>query len=125
MCRRIGDLRLRLPVLLESYNGTINATQPAAKQCPQLQSAPGAELPPDIGEDVLAYSTTILPVVDVPEDEDCMSSLHFGQRADDSDWTLVGLTFNVQVPSGTKPGEDKLPVLVVRSYSAYQTSIKR
>ncbi|RDX42833.1 carotenoid ester lipase precursor [Lentinus brumalis] len=89
----IGDLRLRLPVLLESYKGTINATQPAAKQCPQLQSAPGAELPPDIEEDVLAYSTTILPVVDVPEDEDC-------------------LTINVQVPSGTKPGEDKLPVLV-------------
>ncbi|RPD58729.1 carotenoid ester lipase precursor [Lentinus tigrinus ALCF2SS1-7] len=87
----IGDLRLRLPVLLESYNGTIDATRSAAAQCPQLQSGAGADLPPEIEQDVLAYSVTVLPVVDVPEDEDC-------------------LTINVQVPSGAKP-DDGLPVI--------------
>ncbi|KAI0699628.1 carotenoid ester lipase precursor [Cerioporus squamosus] len=90
----IGDLRLRLPVLIESYNGTINATQPAATQCPQLQSAPGPVLPPEIQQDVLAYSAAILPAINVPEDEDC-------------------LTINVQVPSDAKPGRDNLPVMVM------------
>ena len=58
-------------MLLESYNGTINATQSAAAQCPQLQSNVMADLPSEIAQDVLAYALAILPAVNAPQDEDC------------------------------------------------------
>ena len=58
-------------MLLESYNRTINATQSAAVQCPQLQSNVMADLPSEIAQHVLAYALAILPAANAPQDEDC------------------------------------------------------
>ena len=103
-------------MLLESYNGTINATQSAAVQCPQLQSNVMADLPSEIAQDVLEYGLAILPAANAPQDEDCTSFIsrmpaEMGS-AHCRGW--IGLTINVQVPSDAKPG-DKLPVIAVSS----------
>ncbi|KAH9919460.1 alpha/beta-hydrolase [Epithele typhae] len=88
--RTVGDLRLRLPVPVEHYSGTINATQTAA-QCIQLVPFPRQDEPAEMQQLMNAYATAFS--VPLPESEDC-------------------LTVDVQVPAGTKPGQ-KLPVVVM------------
>ncbi|RPD58753.1 carotenoid ester lipase precursor [Lentinus tigrinus ALCF2SS1-7] len=67
----VGDLRLRLPKLLESYKGTINATS-FGNQC--LQQA--LELPPDIPQAALQGAVPVLKLFsanpNVTQSEDCL-----------------------------------------------------
>ena len=44
---RVGDLRLRLPMPIAWYNGTIDATQPAT-QCIQLGPGLRDDMPPEL-----------------------------------------------------------------------------
>ncbi|KAI1784669.1 carotenoid ester lipase precursor [Ganoderma leucocontextum] len=85
----VGNLRLRLPVPIQGYNGTIDATQPAT-QCIQLFPPIREDMPPEMLKDMIAYAGGILGGA-AAQGEDC-------------------LTVNVQVPAGTKRG-DKLPVI--------------
>ncbi|KAI0770567.1 Alpha/Beta hydrolase protein [Fomes fomentarius] len=68
----IGDLRLRLPQLLTSYNGTLNATA-YGNQC--LAQA-GPSIPtesPELFQDIVAFATRVGGGSDVPQSEDCLS----------------------------------------------------
>ncbi|KAI0763539.1 carotenoid ester lipase precursor [Trametes elegans] len=85
----VGDLRLRLPVANDAYNGTYNATAFGAA-CPQQ---PGTlPLPPGLGNDILQGLLNASQQGSTLSSEDC-------------------LTINVVVPAGTPPGA-KLPVAV-------------
>ncbi|PIL29450.1 hypothetical protein GSI_08392 [Ganoderma sinense ZZ0214-1] len=86
----VGDLRLRLPVPVESYTGTIDATQ-AAIQCMQLVPQIREDMPAEMLADMMVEASGIARGSSGPQSEDC-------------------LTINVQVPTGTKAG-DKLPVI--------------
>ncbi|TFK82846.1 alpha/beta-hydrolase [Polyporus arcularius HHB13444] len=86
----LGDLRLRLPKPITSYNGTINATQPAT-QCIQLNPTISPDLPGELLQDMTAYLEHAAAPSSVPQNEDC-------------------LTISIQVPEGTQPGA-KLSVL--------------
>ncbi|KAI0699629.1 alpha/beta-hydrolase [Cerioporus squamosus] len=87
----LGDLRLRLPKPITSYNGTINATQPAT-QCMQLLPTIRTDAPAELLQDMTAYVGGFVST-GLPQSEDC-------------------LTVNVQVPEGTQPGA-KLPVIAL------------
>ncbi|KAI0793614.1 carotenoid ester lipase [Fomes fomentarius] len=86
----VGDLRLRLPQISTSYNGTINATK-LGNQC-LGQALP---LPPNLPPDVVQVVGPLLPQFslnpDVPVSEDC-------------------LNINIIRPSNL-PADAKLPVL--------------
>nr|VWO96474.1 Carboxylic ester hydrolase (EC [Ganoderma boninense] len=86
----LGDLRLRLPVPVESYTGTIDATQ-AATECMQLIPSIREDMPAAMLADMMAELGGIAGGSSSAQSEDC-------------------LTINVQVPTGTKAG-DKLPVI--------------
>ena len=67
----VGDLRLRLPRLIDSYDGTVNATT-FGNQCIQQQaSGSGPDLPPDILETLASYSARFSVDLSVPQSEDC------------------------------------------------------
>ncbi|PIL29453.1 hypothetical protein GSI_08395 [Ganoderma sinense ZZ0214-1] len=86
----VGDLRLRLPVPVESYTGTIDATQ-AATECIQLSPSIREDMPAQMLADMMAEVGGLAGGSSSAQSEDC-------------------LTINVQVPTGTKAG-DKLPVI--------------
>lgn len=66
---RLGDLRLRLPKPIESYNGTIDATHPAIA-CVQLNPRIRPDLPTELGQAMQAYAGGFAGG-DVPQSEDC------------------------------------------------------
>ncbi|PIL25487.1 hypothetical protein GSI_13377 [Ganoderma sinense ZZ0214-1] len=86
----VGDLRLRLPKPIESYNGMIDATQ-VGPRCFQLLPPLRTDMPAELLQDVVAALTALSPVETQPESEDC-------------------LNLNVVVPAGTPAGAN-LPVL--------------
>ena len=69
----MGDLRLRLPIPIAWYNGTINATQPAT-QCIQLGPCLRDDLPPDLLMELLAIFEGMGGGEDLPQGEDCAVS---------------------------------------------------
>ena len=69
--RRIGDLRLRLPKPIQSYNGTIDATQ-VGPQCMQLMPPLREDMPSELLRDVVAALTALSSVDTQPESEDCV-----------------------------------------------------
>ncbi|KAI0742072.1 alpha/beta-hydrolase [Daedaleopsis nitida] len=97
----LGDLRLRLPKPLTSYNGTIDATKPAT-QCTQLLPPIRTDMPAEMQQLMNAYVAGSAEGTDGAQSEDC-------------------LTINVQVPEGAKPG-DKLPVIAVSGFTSGSTS---
>ncbi|KAI0793564.1 carotenoid ester lipase precursor [Fomes fomentarius] len=103
----LGDLRLRLPKPIDSYNGTIDATPPAMA-CIQLNPPIRADLPSELGQAMQAYAGGFV-AGDVPQGEDYApySLYHIMEK---EALTADCLTINVQVPEGTQPG-DKLPVI--------------
>ena len=66
----MGDLRLRLPKPIESYNGTIDATQPAT-QCIQLTPTIRTDAPPELLQDMMAYAGALAASDGIPQSEDC------------------------------------------------------
>ena len=105
----IGDLRLRLPQPVKCYEGTINATQQFSAQCVQLIPPIRTDAPTEMLQLMEAYTANLVPPI--PQSEDCEQSLYHISytRADTS---ILGLTVDVQIPAGAKPGA-KLPVIAV------------
>ena len=68
--RRIGDLRLRLPKPIRSYNGTVDATQ-VGPQCMQLMPPLRTDMPAELLRDVVAGLTALSSEDTQPESEDC------------------------------------------------------
>ncbi|RPD58718.1 carotenoid ester lipase precursor [Lentinus tigrinus ALCF2SS1-7] len=68
----VGDLRLRPPQLLSSYNGTINATA-FGDQCYQQSSSSTTYIPPEIVAGLVSMSAFLSPNLDVPYSEDCLN----------------------------------------------------
>ncbi len=69
-CSSLGNLRLRLPKPITSYNGTINATQPAT-QCIQLNTTINLDLPGELLQDMTAYLEHAAATSSVPQSENC------------------------------------------------------
>ncbi|KAM5544420.1 hypothetical protein V8D89_002080, partial [Ganoderma adspersum] len=90
----IGELRLRLLKPIDSYNGTINATQ-AGPQCIQGSLPVRQDMPAEMLHDLLAAFDASVPMEAIPESEDC-------------------LNLNVIVPTGTTT-DAKLPVIAVHT----------
>ncbi|KAI0633893.1 alpha/beta-hydrolase [Trametes polyzona] len=88
----VGDLRLRLPMPIRAYNGTIKANI-LATQCPQLVPPLRSDLPSEMVQDMAGYFSSFFLTADTPQSEDC-------------------LTISVQVPEGTK-ADARLPVLAL------------
>ncbi|KAI0690024.1 carotenoid ester lipase precursor [Cerioporus squamosus] len=86
----VGDLRLRLPQLIDSYNGTIDATA-FGNQCIQQAAPLGPNIPSEVLEGLQTLGTVFDTNVDVPQSEDC-------------------LNLNIIRPAEVSPHE-KLPVL--------------
>ncbi|OBZ66926.1 Lipase 4 [Grifola frondosa] len=87
-----GNLRLQLPRLITSYNGTINATT-AGAQCPQVNAAVfPVPVPEEIQQEIESLSGGLPTISGIPESEDC-------------------LNINVMTPAGIDSNA-KLPVLV-------------
>ena len=112
---RIGDLRLRLPKPIQSYNGTIDATQVGPK-CIQLMTPLRTDMPAELLRDVVAALTVLASEDTQPESEDCAYfDLIFESHTTGVYSRLnvvLGLNLNVVVPAGAAP-DAKLPVLVV------------
>ncbi|RDX42812.1 carotenoid ester lipase precursor [Lentinus brumalis] len=68
----VDDLRLRLPRLIDSYNGTINATA-YGNQCFQQGATLSADIPPDVLEGLETIAAVFSPNLDVPESEHCLN----------------------------------------------------
>ncbi|KAI0699611.1 carotenoid ester lipase precursor [Cerioporus squamosus] len=68
----VGDLRLRLPKVIESYNGTINATA-YGNQCFQQGATLSLDIPSEILEGLQTIATVFSPNLDTPESEDCLN----------------------------------------------------
>ena len=69
-CCRVGDLRLRLPVPVSGYSGTIDATQ-AATQCVQLTPPIREDMPAQMLADMLAEVGGLVGGSASPQSEDC------------------------------------------------------
>ncbi len=67
---RVADLRLRLPQLLESYNGTIDATA-LGNQCIQQALTLPPNVPPDALQGALPLFILFSPNPNVTQSEDC------------------------------------------------------
>ncbi len=69
---RVGNLRLRLPELLTSYNGTVDATA-FGNQCIQEQGFPPLDAPQELLQDVATYVSETESGGDfgVSQSEDC------------------------------------------------------
>ncbi|KAI0794098.1 carotenoid ester lipase precursor [Fomes fomentarius] len=87
----VGDLRLRLPQLLTSYSGTVNATTLGA-QCVQQALTFPSGVPNQLLADVMPFVSAFGGNPNVPQNEDC-------------------LFLNVIRPANV-PANAKLPVLV-------------
>lgn len=73
---RVGDLRLRLPRPIESYDGTINATEIPA-QCIQLNPSIRTDMPAEMLQDMLAYAVTMGGSgAVISQSEDCITFFH-------------------------------------------------
>ncbi|TFK88169.1 carotenoid ester lipase precursor [Polyporus arcularius HHB13444] len=68
----VGDLRLRLPQLLDSYNGTIDATA-LGNQCIQQALTLPPNVPPDALQGALPLFVLFSPNPDVTQSEDCLN----------------------------------------------------
>ncbi|KAI0699612.1 carotenoid ester lipase precursor [Cerioporus squamosus] len=68
----IGDLRLRLPQLIDSYNGTLNATV-LGNQCIQQALVVPPNLPQEVLEDIAPLLTTFGVAPNVTQSEDCLN----------------------------------------------------
>ena len=66
----MGNLRLRLPRLISSYNGTINATS-FGNQCYQQAAPLGPNIPPEVLQGLSVLGTVFDTNLDVPQSEDC------------------------------------------------------
>ncbi len=68
----VGDLRLRLPQLIDSYSGTVDATM-FGNQCIQQTFAMGdpSKLPAELLQDLASYLGRFAIHPDVPQSEDC------------------------------------------------------
>ena len=66
----VGDLRLRLPQLISSYNGTIDATA-FGNQCFQQAAPLGPNIPPEVLQGLSVLGTVFDTNPDVPQSEDC------------------------------------------------------
>ncbi|RPD69832.1 carotenoid ester lipase precursor [Lentinus tigrinus ALCF2SS1-7] len=87
----VGDLRLQLPHLVESYSGTVDATT-VGNQCFQEAGASLGELPPEVAQGLGPYLEFLSQITNVTQSEDC-------------------LNLNVVRPANVS-AEAKLPVLV-------------
>ncbi|TFK85029.1 carotenoid ester lipase precursor [Polyporus arcularius HHB13444] len=67
----IGDLRLRLPQLLSSYNGTLDATN-SKDQCVQQALVSPPDLPPQVLQDIGPLFTFFGVDPSVRQSEDCL-----------------------------------------------------
>ncbi|RPD58743.1 alpha beta-hydrolase [Lentinus tigrinus ALCF2SS1-7] len=68
----VGDLRLRLPQLIDSYNGTINATV-YGNQCFQQVSSSQPDLPAEVAQSLSPLLATFSGNADVGQSEDCLN----------------------------------------------------
>ncbi|TFK91448.1 carotenoid ester lipase precursor [Polyporus arcularius HHB13444] len=68
----VGDLRFRLPRLIDSYHGTVNATA-FGNQCIQQGAATLSNVPPEILEAVMPFLGKFAPDPTVPQSEDCLN----------------------------------------------------
>ncbi|RPD58751.1 carotenoid ester lipase precursor [Lentinus tigrinus ALCF2SS1-6] len=68
----IRDLRLRLPQIITSYNGTINATS-FGNQCIQQAAPLGPNIPSEVLQGLSVLGTVFDTNVDVPQSEDCLN----------------------------------------------------
>ncbi|RDX42796.1 carotenoid ester lipase precursor [Lentinus brumalis] len=70
----VGDLRLRLPQPIDSYNGTVDATT-FGNQCMQQTFAMGdpSKLPTELLQDLGQYLGRFAIHPDVPQSEDCLN----------------------------------------------------
>ncbi|TFK88164.1 carotenoid ester lipase precursor [Polyporus arcularius HHB13444] len=67
----VGDLRLQLPRLTQSYNGTLNATN-YGHPCLQQAAATPAQLPPEVLQALEPLLVASSVTADVTESEDCL-----------------------------------------------------
>lgn len=105
---RVEDLRFNLPVAVDPYNGTYDATS-YGPACPQ-QSVHLLEWPGVPVETQNLLSSSIFQAV-LPSSEDC-ESYEFHTVISALLRTFEGLSVNVVVPSGTDTNAE-LPVVVV------------
>ncbi|RPD58528.1 carotenoid ester lipase [Lentinus tigrinus ALCF2SS1-7] len=68
----VGDLRLRLPQLLSSYSGTVNATT-FGDQCYQQSTSSTTYVPPQIVAGLASMNALFAANLNVPYSEDCLN----------------------------------------------------
>ncbi|RPD57249.1 carotenoid ester lipase precursor [Lentinus tigrinus ALCF2SS1-6] len=68
----VGDLRFRLPRLIDAYDGTVNATK-FGNQCIQQGSTLPSNLPPEVLESIGPYLGRFAADSSVPQSEDCLN----------------------------------------------------
>ena len=66
----VGNLRLQLPQLVESYNGTLNATA-FGNQCFQEAAATLENVPPEVLEGLAPALSLLGQTSNVTQSEDC------------------------------------------------------
>ena len=114
----MGNLRLRLPRLISSYNGTINATS-FGNQCYQQAAPLGPNIPPEVLQGLSVLGTVFDTNLDVPQSEDCEDlcrSSVVSLSVESPTAPHTGLNLNVIRPANV-PRDAKLPVLFVRHAS--------
>ncbi|KAI0688202.1 carotenoid ester lipase precursor [Cerioporus squamosus] len=104
----VGELRLRLPQLLESYNGTLDATT-YGNQCLQQVSSSQPNLPAEVAQSLAPLLATFSQSANVTQSEDCVCS-----QCRSVDWnadSIPGsLNLNIVRPANVS-ADAKLPVL--------------